>query len=91
MLCGQSVRAVLLNYAEVLSVIIPQLHTMKGFDQHSRWHIYDVLEHTACVIENTPPEPLVRWAALFMTPENLTPFFVTKTELVICQVIPLQA
>ena len=46
MLCGQSVRAVLLNYAEVLSVIIPQLHTMKGFDQHSRWHIYDAVSYT---------------------------------------------
>ena len=78
MLCGQSVRAVLLNYAEVLSVIIPQLHTMKGFDQHSRWHIYDVLEHTACVIENTPPEPLVRWAALFHDAGKPDTFFRDK-------------
>lgn len=65
LLCGKDVRRVLLTYTEILSVMIPQLQVMKGFDQHSRWHIYDVLEHTACVVENTPPKPLVRWAALF--------------------------
>ena len=51
---------------------------MKGFDQHSRWHIYDVLEHTACVIENTPPEPLVRWAALFHDAGKPDTFFRDK-------------
>lgn len=65
LLCGEAVRATLMRYVDILGVIIPPLLTMKGFDQHNRWHIYDVLEHTACVIEHTQPDPLARWAALF--------------------------
>lgn len=65
MLCGSHVRPALMRYSDILSVVLPGLQAMKGFDQHNRWHIYDVLEHTAYVIENTPAEPLVRWAALF--------------------------
>lgn len=78
MLCGKNIRPVLLTYADVLSVIIPQLHVMKGFDQHSRWHIYDVLEHTAYVVENTPQKPLVRWAALFHDAGKPDTFFRDK-------------
>lgn len=78
LLCGENVRTVLQHYTEVLGVILPQLNVMKGFDQHSRWHIYDVLEHTACVIENTPAEPLVRWAALFHDAGKPDTFFRDK-------------
>ena len=78
MLCGENIRKVLVTYAEVLSPILPQLQKMKGFDQHSRWHIYYLLEHTACVIENTPPEPLVRWAALFHDAGKPDTFFRDK-------------
>ncbi|WP_270298721.1 HD domain-containing protein [Eggerthella sinensis] len=38
---------------------------MQGFEQRTPYHIYDVLEHTARVIDGVPPYPLVRWAALF--------------------------
>lgn len=31
----------------------------------TKYHIYDVLEHTAWVVQRTPPEPLQRWSALF--------------------------
>jgi len=65
MICGQDIRRILLDYIDVLGIVIPELMPMKGFQQRSRYHIYDVLEHTAVVVENTPPEPLVRWAALF--------------------------
>lgn len=78
MLCGKDIRRILNSYTEVLSVIFPQLHVMKGFDQQSRWHIYDVLEHTACVVENTPPKPLVRWAALFHDMGKPDTFFKDK-------------
>ena len=78
LLCGEDVRRVLLRYTDILSVIIPQLQVMKGFDQHSRWHVYDVLEHTAHVVENTPPEPLVRWAALFHDAGKPDTFFRDK-------------
>lgn len=65
LLCGKDIRRILMRYTDILAVIIPQLHAMQGFDQHSPWHVYDVLEHTATVVDHTPAKPLVRWAALF--------------------------
>jgi tRNA nucleotidyltransferase (CCA-adding enzyme) len=34
------------------------------FDQHSPHHAYDVFTHIAHVVENTPPQLTLRWAAL---------------------------
>lgn len=65
MLCGSAIHDVLMRYVDILGVVLPSLLPMKGFDQHTHWHVYDVLEHTAYVIQNTPPYPLARWAALF--------------------------
>ena len=38
---------------------------MKGFDQRNPHHIFDVLEHTATVVEKADKEPVARLAALF--------------------------
>lgn len=65
LLCGQYARQVLLDYADTLGAVLPELIPMKGFDQRNFHHIYDVLEHTARVVEQVPPEPALRWAALF--------------------------
>ena len=51
--------------AAVLGTVLPELLPMAGFDQRNYHHIYDVLEHTARVLESVPPEPRLRWAALF--------------------------
>lgn len=65
LLCGNHVRQTLLRFPRELAYIVPCIEAMDGFDQHNPWHIYDVWEHTAAVVENTPAYPLVRWAALF--------------------------
>ena len=65
LLCGSHVRQTLLRFPRELAYIVPCIEAMDGFDQHNPWHIYDVWEHTAAVVENTPAYPLVRWAALF--------------------------
>ncbi len=65
MLCGKNVRDVLIKYIDILAYILPEIGSMKGFDQHNFHHIYDVLEHTAAVVEGTPPLPHLRLAALF--------------------------
>ena len=65
LLCGPSVRPVLTEHVSVLGTVLPELLPMEGFDQRNYHHIYDVLEHTARVVENVPPEPRLRWAALF--------------------------
>ena len=65
MLCGENIREVLSKYSDILSVVIPEIKEMKGFQQHNFHHIYDVLNHTAVVVENAPALPHLRFAALF--------------------------
>lgn len=64
LLCGKSARRIIMEYCDVLEVVIPEISPMKGFKQKTHWHIYDVLEHTAVAVENTPEVPVLRLAAL---------------------------
>lgn len=54
----------LLQYAQVLAQAVPALAPCVGFDQCNPHHIYDVYAHTAHVVENTPGDLILRWAAL---------------------------
>ena len=54
----------LLDYAPVLTRVIPELAPLQGFDQRSPHHIYDIYTHTAHVVANVPRELSLRWAAL---------------------------
>jgi len=62
---GKNVKQAILENYEILGEICPEFLKMKGFDQHNKWHIYDVLEHTAVAVENTPPVLHLRLAMLF--------------------------
>lgn len=56
---------------EVLSVIIPEIGECRGFEQHSKYHDRDVLEHTLDVLNEIPyvegegRDPELAMAALF--------------------------
>ena len=54
----------LLRFAPILAAVIPELGPMIGFDQHSPYHAFDLFAHTAHVVENTPKDLTLRWAAL---------------------------
>lgn len=78
-LCGSHVRETLMTYSDVLAVILPELSEMKGLDQRTRYHCYDVLEHTAYVIEYVPQSDVLgRWAALFHDMGKPETFFVDE-------------
>ena len=64
MLCGQGAADIMRAYADVLAVPIPELVPMFGFEQQNPHHDKDVWSHTIAVVENVPPEPVLRWAAL---------------------------
>ena len=64
MLCGDQVLGVLLAYPDVLGVPLPEILPCVGFDQHSRYHCWDVWEHTARAVAAAPPSPILRWALL---------------------------
>ena len=61
---------------DIFFQIIPELKPLQGFDQHNPWHIYDVLEHTLVVLENTPKNIFVRLAALFHDIGKTETFFI---------------
>lgn len=70
----------IMETADVLSAVLPELVAMKGFDQHTPHHIYDVLEHTAHVVDGVPATELLRWAALFHDMGKPAAFFFDENE-----------
>lgn len=64
LLCGVGAERVLHDFADVLFTVLPELQPMYGFDQHNRYHDYDVYTHTLKALTAAPPEPILRWAAL---------------------------
>ena len=64
LLCGKRAGDIILEYVDVLGIFIPELLPMRGLDQRNAYHIYDVLEHTARVVDHSPPEKVARLAGL---------------------------
>ena len=64
LLCGANVKNVLMDWWDVLGVVIPEILPMHGFDQRTPYHIYDVWEHTAVAVSETPPVTHLRLSAL---------------------------
>lgn len=90
LLSGKNAKQVILEYIDVLEVILPELKGMKDFNQKNPHHIYDLLTHTAVAVENTPSEPALRLAMLlhdcgkpdtFTTDEKGTGHFYGHSEL----------
>lgn len=64
LLCGARPAEVLRDFADVIAVPLPELVPLFGFDQRNPHHDKDVWEHTLAVVTNSPPDPVLRWAAL---------------------------
>lgn len=52
LLAGSNVLQVLLDYSDVISVIIPEMRPCIGFEQHNRYHQYTVYDHIAHAVAN---------------------------------------
>ncbi len=65
LLVGQGAKEVLLDYPDLLGVVLPELLPMIGFDQRNVHHCYDLLTHTAVAVDQVPPRLPLRLAALF--------------------------
>ena len=64
LLCGVGVAEVLGEYPDVLGVFLPEILPAVGFPQNSRYHCYNVWEHTVCSVAAAPMEPLLRMTML---------------------------
>lgn len=67
------------RFAPILTAVIPELAPMIGFDQHSPHHAYDLITHTAHVVEGVPAELPLRWAALLHDTGKVTTFTLDAT------------
>ncbi len=63
-LSGEYAGEIILRYTPVLAVVIPELGEIIGFEQHSKYHCYDVLEHTCRAIDRSERNLTVRLALL---------------------------
>ena len=64
LITGSAPADVLVQFSDVISVIIPEMRPSIGFDQHSRYHAYDVWTHTAVAVQHSIPDRDVRLALL---------------------------
>lgn len=62
------------RFAPLLAAVIPELAPMIGFDQCSPHHAYDLITHTAHVVEGVPASLPLRWAALLHDTGKVTTF-----------------
>lgn len=65
LLCAPGAGDVLRRFREIAGVLIPELSPMFDFQQRNSHHCFDLWEHALHTLEAAPPEPVLRWAALF--------------------------
>ena len=64
-LVGEYVEQALRAYPQVLFMALPELRPMLHTPQRTRFHRYDVWEHTLHTLAASPPDTAIRWAALY--------------------------
>lgn len=64
LLQGAHVGTILHQYPDILSVWIPEILPCVDFEQHSRYHAYDVWEHTCKAVAGSKNIPALRLALL---------------------------
>lgn len=64
-ICGKDAGRILRENRDILFEIVPELRACAGFDQRSRFHLYDVFEHSVRAMENVRADSVLRMADLF--------------------------
>ncbi len=59
LLCGKRAVPILREFGDVIAEFIPEIAPSFGFDQRSKYHCYDVWEHTLRALEQTESHDLV--------------------------------
>lgn len=78
LLCGSCVEPVLRQYHDVLSVPIPEIAPLVGFNQHLKSHCHDLWGHISAVTAAAPARSEYRWAGLFHDFGKPNCFFLTE-------------
>lgn len=62
---GNNAVKVIKDYIEVIGVILPEILPMAGFAQNTKYHCYDVLDHTLEMMKNSENSEVLKLTALF--------------------------
>lgn len=67
---------ILMQYKDVFAEFIPEIKPMFNFNQKTKWHCYDIYEHTVQAVSRAPKDDLITRLALFFhdigKPETFT-------------------
>ena len=64
LVCGKNAFNILMEYSDVLSVIIPEIAPAVNFKQYGKKHAYDVWEHICHTVNTIPPDRILRLTML---------------------------
>lgn len=64
LLRGAGAGRILREFSDILAVVIPEIIPCIGFNQHSKWHSYDLWEHTLQSIDAADQDSLLRLTML---------------------------
>lgn len=64
LLMGDNVFDILVEYKEIIAVVIPELEPIFNVPQNTKWHIYDVWKHTCKAVEQSPEDLALRLTML---------------------------
>jgi len=65
LVCGKNAAEILREYADVIAVFIPEIEPMIGFDQKTKYHCFDVYEHTLAALSNCPENDIIMRLSIF--------------------------
>ena len=65
LLCGKGAARILREYTDVIAEVLPEITPAIDFPHNSKYHCYDVWEHTLQAIDASPADLRVRLALLF--------------------------
>ncbi|MBE6795596.1 MAG: HD domain-containing protein [Ruminococcaceae bacterium] len=60
LLCGKNAFRILMDYADVFAVIIPEIKPAISFKQYGKKHAYDVWEHICHTVDTIPQDRILR-------------------------------
>lgn len=64
LLSGSNVENVLLEYRDIIAVVIPELKATFDFPQNTKWHLYDVYTHIVKSVAVSPEKDYIRFTLL---------------------------
>lgn len=65
LICGKNCYNVLQEFADVITVFIPEIKDCIGFEQKNRHHCYDVYTHSLKAVEKSSENTIIRLALFF--------------------------